>query len=166
MMRGLVASILLCLVGFNPGSAEKHQGGKVMETQSSATRFINPPGLAAPRGYSHVADTKGGRTIYVAGQVSLDKSGNIVGQGNFRAQTEQVFENIKTALEAAGASFKDVVKLNYYLNDTSDIIAVREVRDKYVNTTSPPASTLVAVKRLVREEFLIEVEAIAVVYDR
>lgn len=165
MMRGLVTSILLCLVGLSMGIVENNQGGKVMERQSSATRFINPPELAAPRGYSHVAEVKGGRTIYIAGQVSLDKSGNIVGQGNFRAQTSQVFENIKTALEAAGASFKDVVKLNYYLTDTSDIIAVREVRDKYVNTANPPASTLVAIKRLVREEFLIEAEAIAVVHE-
>ena len=75
---------------------------------------------------------------------------------------KQVFENLKARLEEAGASFKDVVKLNYYLTDASDLQALRETRNGYINTENPPASTLVVVKRLVREEYLLEVEAIAV----
>ncbi|MGH9388304.1 MAG: RidA family protein [Vicinamibacteria bacterium] len=116
----------------------------------------------APLGYSHVVEVQGGRTIYVAGQVALDKEGNLVGQGNLGAQTVQVFENLKARLEEAGATFKDVVKLNYYLTDASDLQGLRDVRNRYLNTENPPASTLVVVKQLFREEFLIEVEAIAV----
>ena len=125
--------------------------------------FVNPPTLAKPTGYTHAVVAIGGRTIYIAGQVALDQSGNIVGKDDFRAQTTQVFENLKRALEAAGATFKNVVKLNYYVVDMKQIQTLREVRSGYVNTEEPPASTLVEVKRLAREEFLIEVEAIAVV---
>src|SRR5215468_8655541 len=72
--------------------------------------FVNPPTLAKPTGYTHAVVATGGRTIYVAGQVALDQSGTIVGKDDFRAQTTQVFENLKKALEAAGATFKNVVK--------------------------------------------------------
>jgi enamine deaminase RidA (YjgF/YER057c/UK114 family) len=116
----------------------------------------------APLGYSHVVEARGGRTIYVAGQVALDRDGNVVGKGSLKAQTEQVFENLKARLEEAGATFNDVVKLNYYLTDASDLQGLRDVRNRYLNTDNPPASTLVVVKQLFREEFLIEVEAIAV----
>src|SRR5262245_26682652 len=129
-----------------------------MEKHQTNVRFIN----RAPAGYSHVVEVKGGRTLYIAGQIALDKDGNLVGRGDFRAQVKQVFENLKARLEEGGAAFKDVVKLNYYVTDASDLAAVREVRDSYVNTANPPASTLVVVKRLVQEEYLIEVEAIAV----
>ncbi|HEY7699629.1 MAG TPA: RidA family protein, partial [Vicinamibacteria bacterium] len=82
-----------------------------MSGPSAKIRFLNK----APLGYSHVVEARGGRSIYVSGQVSLDKEGNLVGPGNFRAQTVQVFENLKARLSEAGATFKDVVKLNYYL---------------------------------------------------
>jgi enamine deaminase RidA (YjgF/YER057c/UK114 family) len=124
-------------------------------------KYLNPPTVAAPRGYTQVVEVTGGRTIYISGQVALDRSGKVVGAGNLRAQTQQAFENIKAALEAAGASFADVIKLNYYVLDASQAQVVREVRDKYVNVANPPASTLVEVRRLVREEFLIEIEAVA-----
>jgi enamine deaminase RidA (YjgF/YER057c/UK114 family) len=88
-----------------------------------------------------------------------------VGRGDFQAQVKQVFENLKARLEEGGASFKDVVKLNYYLTDASGVQAVRDIRNNYINTENPPASTLVVVKQLVREEYLIEVEAIAVVNE-
>src|SRR5262252_4584462 len=128
-------------------------------TESQATvRYINRAAL----GYSHIVEVRGGRTLYIAGQLSLDQNGKLIGPGDFRTQVKQVFENLKTRLEEVGASFKDVVKLNYYLTDASDLQALRETRDSYVNTESPPASTLVVVKQLVREEFLIEIEAIAV----
>ncbi len=92
-----------------------------------------------------------------------DKDGNLVGRGDFRAQVKQVFENLKARLEEGGASFKDVVKLNYYLTDASDLQALRDTRNSYINTENPPASTLVVVKQLVREEYLVEIEAVAVV---
>ena len=125
-------------------------------------RFINPTKLAKPPGYTHVVEVTGGRTIYIAGQIALDSSGNIVGRGDFRAQTERVFANLKTALEFVGGDFKDVIKLNIYVTDISQLAALREVRDKYVNTATPPASTLVEVRKLAREELMIEIEAIAV----
>ena len=128
-------------------------------TESQATvRYIN----RAPLGYSHIVEVRSGRTFYIAGQLALDQNGKLVGPGDFRAQVKQVFENLKIRLEEVGAAFKDVVKLNYYLTDASDLQALRETRDSYVNTESPPASTLVVVKQLVREEFLVEIEAIAV----
>jgi len=103
------------------------------------------------------------RIIYIAGQVSLDRAGKLVGEGDMRAQAQQTFENLKAALEASGAKFENVVKLNYYVLDVTQLPAVREVRDKFVNTANPPASTAVEVKRLFREGFLIEVEAVAAV---
>jgi len=88
-----------------------------------------------------------------------------VGEGDFRAQVKQVFENLKARLEEGGATFKDVVKLNYYLIDDSDRKTFRETRDSYINLEHPPASTFVVVKRLAREDCLIEIEAIAVAND-
>jgi len=107
-----------------------------------------------------------GKIVYIAGQVALDRSGNLVGKDDFSAQVQQVFENLKAAVEAAGGDFNSVIKLNYYCAESVDptqIPLTREVRDKYVNTASPPASTFVVVKRLVRPDYLVEVEATAVV---
>ena len=132
----------------------------------SKFRVFSPPQLPPPVGYSHLAEITGGKIIYIAGQVALDASGNIVGKSDYRAQLEQVFLNLKTALEAAGASFKNVVKLNYYIVDAVDrsqFFAYREVRDKYVDTSNPPVATVVVVRGLVLPDFLVEIEAIAVV---
>jgi enamine deaminase RidA (YjgF/YER057c/UK114 family) len=129
--------------------------------------IFNPETMAKPTaGYSHVAEVTGGKVVYIAGQVAIDRSGNMVGKDDFRAQVQQVFENLKSAVEASGGSFHDVVKLNYYCAESvepSQVAVVREIRDKYVNTANPPVSTFVVVKRLVRPEWLIEVEAVAVV---
>jgi enamine deaminase RidA (YjgF/YER057c/UK114 family) len=135
--------------------------GKTMATQPTNIRFINPSTLATPPGFTYVVEITHGRTIFIAGQVALDQTGKIVGQHDFRAQTQQVFENLKAALVAVGADFTRVVKLNMYVVDISELPTLREVRDRYVNTHNPPASTLVEVRRLAREEFLIEVEAVA-----
>lgn len=108
-----------------------------------------------------MAKVTGGQTIYLAGQVALDSSRNLVGRGDFRAQAEQVFENIKTALASVGADFSHVVKLNMYVLDRSHLPILREVRDCYVNTETPPVSTLLIVRGLAQEEFLLEVEATA-----
>ena len=130
-------------------------------------RLFNPEAMAKPTaGYSQVAEVTGGKVVYIAGQVALDKSGNLVGKDDFQAQVQQVFENLKIAVEAAGGDFKNVIKLNYYCAESVDpslISAVRTVRDKYVDTSNPPTSTFVVVKRLVRPEWLIEVDAVAVV---
>jgi len=125
-------------------------------------RYFNPASLSAPTGYSHVVEVNNGRTVYIAGQVALDKSGNVVGQGNFAAQTTQVFENLKLALAAAGATFDNVVKINTYVTDMSQVQTLRDIRAKYYGKNAP-ASTLVQIGKLAREEFMIEIEAIAVV---
>jgi len=123
--------------------------------------FSNPPGLSTPRGYTHVVDVPAGRTLYIAGQVAFDAEGKVVGKGDVRAQTEQVFRNLKIALESAGATFADVVKLNWYVKDMSQLGVYRDVREQYLGTGPRPASTLVEVKGLALEDLLIEVEAIA-----
>ena len=161
----LVVLPLLCVTGFGMSFSanwiQKQKGKKTMTKQQSTVRFIN----RAPAGYSHVVEVRGGRTLYIAGQLAVDKDGNLVGRGDFRAQVKQVFENLKAHLAEGGATFKDVVKLNYYLTDASDLQALRDTRNSYINTEAPPASTLVVVKQLVREEYLLEVEAIAVVNE-
>jgi enamine deaminase RidA (YjgF/YER057c/UK114 family) len=139
--------------------------------QASGTpsvRFINPPTIGEPRGYTHVVEVTGpGRTIYIAGQLGYDKSGKVPDPGDFRAQATQVFENLKAALESVGARFEHVVKFNTFLTDIRAQIPVyREVRDKYVNAAAAPASTTVEIPRLARDGALIEVEAIAVLPPR
>ncbi len=124
-------------------------------------RFLN----RAPAGYSQVVEVRGGRTLYISGQIALDASGQLVGPGDFTAQIKQVFANLNARLDEAGASFSDVVKLNFYLADASDLQILRDVRDSYVNREQPPASTLVVVKQLFRPELLVEADAIAVAKD-
>jgi enamine deaminase RidA (YjgF/YER057c/UK114 family) len=131
--------------------------------QVPTARFVNPEGIHRPTGYTHVVEVTAGRPVYVSGQVALDPSGALVGEGDLRAQARQVFENLRVALEAVGAGFDQVVKLNLYLLDAAQLPVVREVRDQYVDVRQPPASTAVEVRRLAREEFLLEVEAVAVI---
>jgi reactive intermediate/imine deaminase len=125
--------------------------------------FINPEAMHHPTGYTHVVEVTAGRPVYIAGQVALDRTGALVGPGDIRAQARQVFDNLQAALEAVGAGFEQVVKLTCYLVDATQLPVVREVRDQYVNTQQPPASTAVEVRRLVRDDLLIEIEAVAVV---
>jgi enamine deaminase RidA (YjgF/YER057c/UK114 family) len=128
----------------------------------------NPKTMFVPTaGYSQVAEIRSGKLIYIAGQVPFDKSGNLVGKEDFLAQAEQVFRNLKAAVEAAGGGLSDVVKLNYFCVEAVDpslIPQILKVRDQFVDTNNPPVSTFVVVKRLVRPEWLIEIEAVAVVY--
>jgi enamine deaminase RidA (YjgF/YER057c/UK114 family) len=116
-----------------------------------------------PTGYTHVVEVTAGRPVYIAGQIALDPAGELVGPDDLRAQARQVFENLRVALGSVGAGFEQVVKLNLYLLDATQLPVVREVRDEYVNTARPPASTAVQVGRLALEGLLIEVEAVAVV---
>ena len=125
-------------------------------------RFLSPETLAPPFGYSHVVDAPASRIIYISGQVPLGTDGQLVGQGDFEAQTRQVFQNLSAALEAADASWADVVKLNYFLRDVGQIASVRAIRDEHVDTERPPASTLVEVSGLFRDDVLIEIEAVAI----
>jgi enamine deaminase RidA (YjgF/YER057c/UK114 family) len=124
-------------------------------------RFLNPPTMAAPSGYTHVVTVTNARMIYISGQVALDPAGSLVGPGDFPSQARQVFENIAAALAAVGAGFADVIKLNLYLLDMAHLPLLREVRDAYIDPQRPPASTVVQVVRLAREGFVLEVEAVA-----
>jgi enamine deaminase RidA (YjgF/YER057c/UK114 family) len=129
-----------------------------------AKEFLSPKTLPPPRGYSHIAKVRDGTTVYLAGQVASDASGKLVGEGDFEAQVEQVFRNLKIAVEAAGGTMADIVKLNIYLVaevDQASVPKLRAIRDRYVNAEKPPASTLVVVSRLAQPGWLIEIEAIA-----
>ena len=128
--------------------------------------FSSPATLPPPAGYSHIAKVNKGTLIYLAGQVSSDASGALVGEGNFEAQVERVFANVKIAVEAAGATMADIVKLNTYIVahvDPAEVPKMRAIRNRYVNTEKPPASTLVVVTRLAQPGWLIEVEAVAAI---
>ena len=125
----------------------------------------NPDGVSAPIGaYTHVVKVETGDAVWlhVSGQVAADTSGAIVGVGDARRQTEQVFDNLTAILEAHGATFADVVKLNTYVTSLDDLAGMREVRARYISDALP-ASTLVQVVALVLPEAMVEVDAVAVV---
>ncbi len=131
-------------------------------------RFLNPSSMPAPRGYSHVVETKGpSRTMYLSGQLGMTPDGTFAGApGDFRAQAAQCFENLKAALAAVGANFEHVVKITSYFVDMAHLPIFFEVRDRYVDTKAPPASTAVQISKLAREGALFEIEAIAVVPEQ
>jgi reactive intermediate/imine deaminase len=151
MRRPIVLSTAL-VIGLVIGAA----------AQSARLRHLNPPALSTPTGYTHVVAPQRGRLVFIAGQVAADKSGKIVGEHDFKAQSKQVFENLRAAVEAAGGTMTDVAKINVYVTDLSQVAALREVRQQYF-TGNPPASTLVQVVSLARPEYMLEIEAIVVV---
>ena len=130
-------------------------------------KFINPPTLATPRGYTHVVTASGGKMVFIAGQVAWDIKGEIVGKGDLRAQATQAYENLKTALAAAGATTADIVKMNTYVVNfkAADLPVIREVRAKFFPQENLPASTLVGVQALAVDGLLIEIEAVAMVKE-
>jgi enamine deaminase RidA (YjgF/YER057c/UK114 family) len=126
--------------------------------------YLNPKDLSKPGTYTHVVSVAGaGKLVYVSGQVSYAADGSIVGKGDIRAQSEQVFKNVTSALKAVGAGWDDVVKLNGYMVDLNAdaVAAYREVRARFLKPGQFPASTLVGVTRLVQDELLLEVELVA-----
>jgi enamine deaminase RidA (YjgF/YER057c/UK114 family) len=130
-----------------------------------ATKRINPAGLSTPRGYTHVVTASGGRTVYISGQVAANPKGEVVGRGDLKAQAAAVFENLRIALAAAGAAPRDVVKKNIYVVNLKpeDVPVVREMRNAFFAGVEPPASTLVGTTALAHPDYLIEIEAIAVI---
>jgi reactive intermediate/imine deaminase len=166
-MKALLVSVCVLMAGIisRPLNLIQSKENQKMQQPGNAVRFVKSDLLPPSPGYSQAVELRPGRLIYVAGQVSMDRSGKLVGEGDMHAQAQQTFENLKAALEAAGARFENVVKLNYYVLDAAQLPAVREVRNKFINIANPPASTAVEVKGLFREGYLIEVEAVAVVPD-
>jgi reactive intermediate/imine deaminase len=128
----------------------------------SEIRHLVPDALSRPTGYSHVVVAPVDQIVFVSGQVPLDADGELVGPGDLEAQTRQVFENLAAALEAAGASWQSVVKLNYFLRDVTQIAVVRAVRDEHLDPERLPASTLVEVSGLFRDDVLVEIDAVAI----
>jgi enamine deaminase RidA (YjgF/YER057c/UK114 family) len=133
-----------------------------------AKEFLSPKALIppGPARYSHIAKVNSGTIVYISGQVPSDASGKVIGEGDFEAQVEQIFGNLRVAVEAAGGTMADIVKLNYYLVaevEQSEVPKLRPIRDRYINVESPPASTFVVVSRLMRPGWLIEIEAVAAI---
>ena len=127
-------------------------------------KFINPPALESPPGYSHVVDVKGSRLIFIAGQAALDTKGDVVGTGNLEAQAEQAFNNLSAALASVGCNAGNLVKLTVFIRDMSKLPDYRRARDRFLRTVTPraaPAITLVEVSRLFADDLLIEIEGIA-----
>ena len=113
--------------------------------------------------YSQAWTVTGARLIFVAGQVSVDMGGNLVGVGDIALQTRTALENVKRVLEGAGASLRDVIKLNTYVTDMAGYREkTRVIRQEYFHEDFP-AATLVEVKSLARPEFMVEIEAVAAV---
>ena len=124
-----------------------------------------PPGLLHNPNYSHTVVASGGRTVYIAGQVPTDADGKLVGGTDLGAQTTQAMKNVGIALAAAGASYESIVKLTtYVVNYKAEQRAiVGKARGAYLTKGPPPASTLVGVSALAMPEWLVEIEAIAVI---
>jgi enamine deaminase RidA (YjgF/YER057c/UK114 family) len=119
--------------------------------------------MAGQPAYSQVVTVSGsGRMIFVAGQLARDGQGNCVGPGDMRAQIEQVGENIKTCLEAAGATLADIVKTNTYITDFEEFSKHGDMRMRYFGPATP-TSTTVEVRRLAGPDFMIEIEVLAMV---
>ncbi|MFJ4973983.1 RidA family protein [Streptomyces coeruleorubidus] len=131
---------------------------------SELTRIPAPEGVAAAAQYSHVVMGTG-RFVAIAGQLALDEQGRPVGEGDPAAQARQVFENLRRCLAAAGATFDDVVKLTYFVTDMAHMPAIRAARAEHIPDDRLPAASAVRVAGLVRPEFLLEVEAFAVVAE-
>jgi len=134
--------------------------GSAMQAQTPGRQFINPPGLTKPTGYTHVVVSADHRTAYIAGQVAVDSAGTVVGAGDFKAQAEQVFANLRTALASVGASFGDVVKTTTFVIDLKNLPTLREARARYFDASHPPANTLIPVSALARPGLLLEIEAV------
>lgn len=111
-------------------------------------------------GYSHVA--KVGDTLYIAGQIALDPSGKLVGKGDIEAQTQQVYANLAAILQELGGSLRDIVKMTTYLTKPSHLDGFRRVRNRVMSDPFPP-NTLLFINGLAHPDYLIEIEAVAVI---
>jgi len=135
-----------------------------MTQRTPKIRYIAPPELAPPPGYSNVVKASGSRLVFIAGQTALDRDGNLVGGHDVEAQADQAFRNLGYALAAAGCTARDLVKLTVFVRDMSGLPLYRKARDRFLGSVKPPAApaiTLVEVSKLFRDDLLIEIEAVA-----
>ncbi len=129
-----------------------------------ARQYINPETLSSTSGrYTQVI--KSGNMVFIAGQVSTDAAGKVIGEGDVKAQARQVYKNLEAALKSVGGSLADVVKTTTYLTKAENFPIWSPIRAE-IWTSTPPTSTLIIVSGLALPAFLIEVEAIAILGDR
>src|SRR5882672_6465144 len=133
---------------------------------SADVKMFNPDTLGKPLGqYSQIARVKGGELVFIAGQLAADKAGNLVGADDFDAQCRQVYANIETALKAVGGGWRNVVQFTTYLVHSQDVPKLRAFRQrefgKYFPDGAYPPNTLLIIDRLVGEQYLLEVQAVA-----
>jgi enamine deaminase RidA (YjgF/YER057c/UK114 family) len=123
--------------------------------------IVKPKGMAPANGYSY-AIKKSGMPVFLAGQVALDADGALVGEGDVAVQVEQVFQNLKTVVEACGGGIEDIVKLNIYATSPEQRPAIAAARQRWFPDGQYPASTYVVVAALAAPVFLVEIEAVAI----
>ncbi len=133
--------------------------------QSSIVKFVNPKAAPPIGGFTNTVEVDLGNAtmIFIAGQTAFDKQGKIVGSGDFEAQAELIFQNLKAYIEEAGGTMADIVKLTNYLTNMDDLQAFIRIRNKYVNTKQPPAATTIQVSKLFVDGLVLEVEAVVVI---
>jgi enamine deaminase RidA (YjgF/YER057c/UK114 family) len=135
------------------------------DPEGPTIRHVNPPALGAPPGYSQVVETRGSRLVFISGQTAVGPDGAVVGGNDIAAQAEQVFRNLSVALESVGGTAGNLAKMTVFLRDMSHLASYREARNRFFASVTPvaaPAITLVEVSKLYHHDFLIEIEAIAV----
>jgi enamine deaminase RidA (YjgF/YER057c/UK114 family) len=124
-------------------------------------QYLNPETMSRPTGYSHVV--KVGNTVYIAGQVSAGPDGSVVGKGDAEAQARQIWRNIEAAVKAVGGTLQNVVKTTTYVTNIQHAAGVRKVREELFQGSNPPTSTLLVITGLASPDYMVEIEAIAVV---
>ena len=123
---------------------------------------LNPDTMSRPMGYMHVVKT--GNTVYIAGQIATAPDGSVVGKGDAEAQVRQIWSNIEAAVKSVGGSgIANLVKTTTYVTDIAHAGAVRKVREELFSSAQPPTSTLLVISELAGPDYLVEIEAIAVV---
>jgi len=138
-------------------------GGEILlaaaAPQKPMKEFSNPEGVPKPTGYTQVVSSRPGRMIFLSGQGGAAANGQM--PEDFPTQARNTFENIRRCLAAAGATFQDIVKINYYVTDMANTSELRRIRAQYLNQSAPPASTLVQAG--LGKGLQLEVEVIAIV---
>jgi enamine deaminase RidA (YjgF/YER057c/UK114 family) len=129
------------------------------------TSLENPAFLSPTKGYSHVAKIDMGNAwmLIISGQVPMDKDGNIIGKGNFEAQTDFVYAKLVEIVKHYGGTRDHIVRTGILIVDEQHIPLIRQVRTKYLNMDKPPTSTAMVVSKLFHPDFLVEIEATAVI---
>ena len=144
-----------------PGTPKPSMMGRAESLSNTSREKLNPPGVAAPQAsYSHVA--RAGNTLYIAGQIALDQDGNLVGLGDAEAQAEQCYRNIGAILEHFGAGPDNVMKMTTFVTNWAFRPLVAAARDRFFQPPYPP-NTLIVCTALASPDFLVEIEAIAVI---